>query len=156
VSASAADATEEGDFDASIMGISGGYTFGDLTIGANYSVASWEFDTTPASTAEFDVDITRVGLGAAYTMDAWTFAANWGQQEFDVEGVDEDFTNSGYGLAIHYDLGGGAVIQFGYAHNSTDADVEVAFDSDDLDTIVDATAADDSFSEWSFGVSMSF
>jgi outer membrane protein OmpU len=156
VSASADDATEEGDFDASIMGISGGYTFGDLTIGANYSVASWEFDTTPADPDEFDVDITRVGLGAAYAMDAWTFAANWGQQEFDVEGADEDFTNSGYGLAIHYNLGGGAVIQFGYAHNSTDAGVTVDFNADDLEDVVTATTEDDSFSEWSFGVSMSF
>lgn len=51
-----------------------------------------------------------VGIGLGYTMDALTVSANYGEFE---TGVD------GYGLAVNYDLGGGAVVQFGYGDDNT-------------------------------------
>jgi outer membrane protein OmpU len=59
--------------------------------------------------AQRDVDTT--GLGIGYTMDALTVAVNWGEVDYsDGSASDVD----GYGVAINYDLGGGAVAQFGY------------------------------------------
>jgi len=52
---------------------------------------------------------SHVGLGVFYTMDALSVGANWGQYDFGVAG-----DMSGYGLAVNYDLGGGAVVQAGY------------------------------------------
>jgi len=75
------------------------------------------------------VDTSHIGLGLGYTMDALTVGFNWG--EYDRGGVKTD----GYGLAVNYDLGGGAVAQFGYG-------------SDDS-----ATASDD---YWSLGLALSF
>ena len=58
------------------------------------------------------VDETHVGVAVGYTMDALTIAANWGQFE---EGAS---TQDGYGLVVNYDLGGGAVVQFGYGDST--------------------------------------
>jgi len=54
------------------------------------------------------VDESHWGVGIGYTMDALTFAANYGVYE---EGASQQ---DGFGLAVNYDLGGGAVVQFGY------------------------------------------
>jgi len=50
----------------------------------------------------------HMAIGLGYSMDALTIGVNWG--EF-TEGAS---TQDGYGLAVNYDLGGGAVAQFGY------------------------------------------
>lgn len=59
-------------------------------------------------TAVGDSD-THIGVGVGYEVGAIAVAANWGQYDL-VGGGDV----SGWGLAANYDLGGGAVMQFGY------------------------------------------
>lgn len=56
------------------------------------------------------VDYDHWAIGVGYTKDAWSFGANYGDYDFDGSGLDRD----GFGLAVNYDLGGGAVVQFGY------------------------------------------
>jgi outer membrane protein OmpU len=145
------------DVDVHIMGISGAYTMGDFTVGANYSTGEADIDYSDATTDDVSLDYMQYGLGAAYSMDAWTFAANYGLQEID-DGTN-DRTASGYGLAIHYDLGGGAVVQFGYGF-SDDEDISSYFDANtpNLPTALGPLPAgtDTESSAWSFGVSMSF
>lgn len=67
-------------------------------------------------------DGTHIGVGVAYTMDAFTFALNYGEYDYDAAGAD----SSGYGMVVNYDLGGGAVVQFGYGSS----DLEVGADTD--------------------------
>ncbi|MGC9369083.1 MAG: porin [Paracoccaceae bacterium] len=57
-------------------------------------------------------NIDHIGVGVGYTMDALSMGLNYG--EYDAPGGDV----SGFGLAVNYDLGGGAVVKFGYG--STD------------------------------------
>ena len=56
-----------------------------------------------------------VGIGVGYEMDDWTFAANYGR-------ITEEgpfYTGQeGYGIAVNYDLGGGAELQAGYSKSS--------------------------------------
>ena len=59
------------------------------------------------------VSETHTAIGIGYTMDALTLSANWGQFE---EGAS---TQSGYGIAVNYDLGGGAAVQFGYGNTDS-------------------------------------
>jgi len=54
------------------------------------------------------VSETHLAIGLGYTTGAVTIGFNWGQYE---EGAN---SQDGYGLAVNYDLGGGAVVQFGY------------------------------------------
>ena len=49
---------------------------------------------------------SHTGIGIGYTADALTVSANYGK--FDTSG------NKGYGVAVNYDLGGGAVVMAGY------------------------------------------
>lgn len=67
------------------------------------------------------------GLGLGYTMDALSIGVNYGEFDLTAGG-----STDGFGLAVGYDLGGGAEILFGYG---------------------DSGAAGDS---WSLGVAMSF
>ena len=55
----------------------------------------------------------HIGLGLGYTMDALSFGVNYGQ--YSLGGAQND----GFGLVANYDLGGGAVAQFGYGTSST-------------------------------------
>ena len=57
----------------------------------------------------------HIGIGVGYTMDALTVSANYGEFSGVLPAADAD----GYGLAVNYDLGGGAVAQFGYGSGST-------------------------------------
>jgi outer membrane protein OmpU len=83
----------------------------------------------------------HLGVGLFYTMDALSVGVNYGVW---TSGIGGGWTDpSGYGLAVNYDLGGGAVVQFGYG-NST---VEATFGP------VGTTVSTDSFS---LGVAMSF
>jgi outer membrane protein OmpU len=143
------------DVDINIIGISGGYTMGDLTIGANYSMGEADIDNTVLADVSFDY--TQYALGAAYAMDAWTFAANYGYQEQD-DGTD-DRSHSGYGLAVHYDLGGGAVIQFGYGFSDQEPGFRTFNNPAAIPTAFGGpvpAGTDTESSAWSFGVSMSF
>ncbi len=88
-----------GDFDADVVGVSVHADFGNgFEAAINYS----DLDSDV-------VDASHVGIGIGYTMDAWAFGINYG--EYDVDGGDD---SDGFGLAVNYDLGGGAVVQFGY------------------------------------------
>lgn len=96
-----------------IIGVSVSYAFGDFNFVANY--------------ADQDTLGDRFGLAAIYGSGPLTVAVNYGDEE--AGGLDLE----GFGLAVNYDLGGGAEVQFGYG------------DSDVADV-----------STWSLGLSMSF
>lgn len=74
---------------------------------------------------------SHVGVGVFYTMDAISVGVNYGQYD-NVDGTNDD----GVGLAANYDLGGGAVVQFGYSSGKV--------------------GAADSVDQFSLGVAMSF
>jgi outer membrane protein OmpU len=99
-----------------------GRTEADINLGAGDVVGTYRVD--------------HIGLGASYTVDALTVAANWGQYTYEMTG-EGSATESGFGLAANYDLGGGAVAQVGYGHSNNFGD-----------------AADTH--SWSLGVAMSF
>jgi len=83
--------------DTNGMGISLSVASGNLTGVLNYSDGEVE-----------GVDTSHVALGIGVTMDALTIGVNWG--EFDTA----DVKTNGVGLAVNYDLGGGAAFQLGY------------------------------------------
>ena len=70
-------------------------------------------DTTLA--ADFDWD--HYGIGVAYKMDALLLEANYGKYDLNIDG--DDFDAHGFGLAMNYDLGGGAVVMVGYGRGET-------------------------------------
>ena len=92
-SVAAADTTG----DTNGMGISLSLASGNLTGVLNYSDGEVE-----------GVDTSHVALGIGVTMDALTVGVNWG--EFDTA----DVKTNGVGLAVNYNMGGGAVFQLGY------------------------------------------
>lgn len=57
-------------------------------------------------------DETHTAIGLGYTMNAMTIGFNYGVYD-DENGVTGD-KDSGYGLAVNYDLGGGLAVQVGY------------------------------------------
>lgn len=57
----------------------------------------------------------HVGVGLGYTTGAFSLHANYGKYDGVTAATDAD----GYGLAAAYDLGGGAVMHFGYGSGST-------------------------------------
>ncbi|CUH78291.1 porin [Tropicibacter naphthalenivorans] len=75
-------------------------------------------------------DYKHMGIALGYTMNALTVGVNYGKYDFDA-GTE----NTGYGLAVNYDLGGGLVAQAGYG-KSDRAGVEA--------------------DQWSLGLAMSF
>lgn len=74
--------------------------------------------TTAVARAPVEVE-SWVGIGVAYTLDALTVGANYGKYSAANAG---DGDPSGWGLVANYDLGGGAVLMFGYgASDGADA-----------------------------------
>ena len=55
-----------------------------------------------------------MGIGLAYELDDWTFAANYGRI---TEGAPLYTGQEGIGIAVNYDLGGGAEIQLGFSES---------------------------------------
>lgn len=94
-----------------------------LSLGLNYSDVN-----------DNGSDFTHVGIGLGYTMDALAVGINYGQ--FDHSATSTGMDADGFGLAVAYDLGGGAAIQFGYGTG----------------TVTGASSID----SYSLGVSMSF
>ena len=92
-------------------------------------------------TADDNTFDSHMAIGLGYSMDALTIGVNYG--EFSSTGICATCADaSGYGIAVNYDLGGGAVAQFGYGR------------SDVQNTLVPgATASTDTFS---LGLAMSF
>ncbi|WP_116085296.1 porin [Tropicimonas sp. IMCC34011] len=141
-------------------GFTAGFTYTDFNFGDDFiivddfgadddAVGGVQFENT-----DFELDGRHFGIGVGYTFDAFTVHANYGQYDYEFDrGVfddaEGDITISGYGLALGYDLGGGASLLFGYGKSmaSIDSDIEDSFgiDEDDFDT-----------DTYSFGLSMAF
>ncbi|SDY16609.1 porin [Citreimonas salinaria] len=85
----------------------------------------------------WDETMTHSAIGVAYTMNALSLGVNYGVYD-DVNGVDGDET-SGYAVSMNYDLGGGLVVQAGYAESD-----------------VDAGGVDETGDNYSLGLAMSF
>ncbi|PWJ22283.1 porin [Jannaschia seohaensis] len=109
---------------ADVLALSANGSFGGgFTAGLSYM----NFDVDGGGAGDYD----HVGIGVGYTTGAISLHANYGVYDYDGGGDDE-----GFGLTAGYDLGGGAVIQFGYGYNDPDGA--------------------DSFDTYSLGVAMSF
>ncbi|WP_417207452.1 porin [Antarctobacter sp.] len=136
------------------LGVGLGYQSVDLG-GADIEVMGISVDTTfdnglqaIVNYSETDVAGTTVdhwGLGLGYSMNALTVSANYG--EYSGPG----FTNTGYGVAVNYDLGGGLEVQFGYG--SSDADIPLAVFGLGDGRFGAVAGSNDSYS---FGLAMSF
>jgi outer membrane protein OmpU len=100
------------DIDFEAVALSAGYTVNNFDLRANIGRTSL---STPNEALALDVD--HVGLGVGYTMDALMVSLNWGEFTRSRPGV-EDASQSGFGLAANYDLGGGASAQLGYGSSS--------------------------------------
>jgi outer membrane protein OmpU len=104
----------------------GAFTNGDA-IGASVSAElaggfkatlgyiQYDFDAlNVAGAASNLIDFAHTGLGLTYTTGALSVHANVGNYNPDVGASD-----STYGLAVNYDLGGGAVVMAGYASDTS-------------------------------------
>jgi len=102
----------------SVMGVSLG---ADLAGGFSGTIGYLSYDDHPLD--------NHIGVGLTYTSGPVAVHANYGQLE-SAAGVSTD----SYGVAVNYDLGGGAAVQFGYGSDMNGA-------------------GDDT---WSLGIGMSF
>ena len=109
---------------SSIAGVSATAAFGDISGAFNYSRLS----------NDDAADVTHVGAGATYTLGATAVNVNFGRHD------NGSADNTGFGVAAHYDLGGGAKIKFGYGNS------EYGYGDD----------AGSSKDTWSLGLGMSF
>jgi outer membrane protein OmpU len=89
-----------------------------LSIGAEFAGGfSGVIGYTDTSTDPVGGDFSHVGLGVTYTSGPLSVTANYG--EIDNEGATPDVDS--YGLAVNYDLGGGAVVMAGYGSDTSAA-----------------------------------
>jgi len=97
-------------FDAGVAKIGVGYQDdgSDQIMGVSVSGEASGFQYV-ANYSDLDTDGTHMGLGLGYTTGALMLHANYGVFE-DSAGVETD----GFGAAVNYDLGGGAVVMAGY------------------------------------------
>ena len=61
---------------------------------------------------------SHTGIGLFYTMDALSVGVNYGVYDNGSSICATCADSEGFGLAVNYDLGGGAVVQFGYGNSS--------------------------------------
>lgn len=88
---------------------------GGFTAALGYTSTDYDaLDVTGAASDEVDFDHT--GLGLTYTTGALSLHANVGMFDPAVGASDET-----YGLAVNYDLGGGAVVMAGYGSDASAA-----------------------------------
>ena len=88
---------------------------GGFTAALGYTSTDYDaLDVTGAASDEVDFDHT--GLGLTYTTGALSLHANVGMFDPAVGASDET-----YGLAVNYDLGGGAVVMAGYGSDTDGA-----------------------------------
>lgn len=101
---------------ADVWGISVDTTFANgISAAINYSKIDLADDQSDLTGVD---DVTHMGIGFGYTMNALSIGVNYGQYK-----VDGDEAQSGVGLAVAYDMGGGLVAQMGYgSSNFEDAD----------------------------------
>ncbi|MDT0681214.1 porin [Roseicyclus sp. F158] len=164
VYASDADAIGVGAAFTLDSGFTAGFTYTDFNFGDDFillgdgggfpgvdddeALGGVRYDSTG-----FELDGRHFGIGMGYTFDAFTVHANYGQYDYELDGLFDgaggDVTVSGYGLALGYDLGGGANLLFGYGKSmaSIDSDVEDIFFLAEDDFDID---------NYSLGLSMAF
>ena len=131
-----------------IIGVSVDAAFaGGFGVRLNYSKVDGSVDGTLNTTtnvftaaAPIAVEWEHMAVGVGYQMDALLIEANYGKYDGTIAGVG-DFDADGYGVAVNYDLGGGAVAMFGYGKGTPFAVVGTAVQ--DVDT-------------WSAGLGLSF
>ncbi|WP_299193646.1 porin [uncultured Litoreibacter sp.] len=93
----------------STVGVSASATFNNgLSAGIQYSTFSGDVVGT---------DGDHLGIGVGYTTGAFSIHANYGKFGTDSAALADP---SGYGIAAAYDLGGGAVVHFGYGKSDFD------------------------------------
>ncbi|MBV0913663.1 porin [Anianabacter salinae] len=139
VSAAAVDTVVAAGARTTVIGVGAKYTFsgisaGDITVGAGYqgsgniniygasidaalgsgfrAIANYSRLDGNGVNSAFDYSHYALGLG--YTMGAITVSANYGSYNYEA-GANSD----GYALVANYNLGGGAVLQAGYANGTT-------------------------------------
>ena len=76
-----------------------------VVIGTDTGMSSWSGST-------INVSADHVGIGMTYVVDALTLHANYGRYDLNVDG--DKSSTSGHGVAVNYDLGGGATFMAGY------------------------------------------
>ncbi|SMX40379.1 porin [Maliponia aquimaris] len=146
-----------GDLAGLTLGVGIGYQSVDFGGGFDVQVAGISLDTTfdnglmaILNYSETDIAGTTVdhwGLGLGYTVNALTVSANYGEYSFP-----GSLKDSGFGLAVNYDLGGGLVAQFGYGSSSVDVGPAVFGIGDGRF----AGALPGDYDSYSFGLAMSF
>lgn len=94
------DAGTQGAGDSSSVGISVKVAAGNLSGVLNHTDGE-----------DGGYDISRTGIGVGYSMDALTIGVNYGEKDSDDPAVGN---KDGFGLAVNYNLGGGAAFQLGY------------------------------------------
>lgn len=114
--------------DDSIVGVSVG---ADLAAGFSGSIGYITGDVVDGAPGGEEQD--RLGVGLTYTTGALALHANWGDIDSSINANDAD----SYGVAVNYDLGGGAKVEFGYASD-----------------VVAGTPGDQD--QWSLGLGLSF
>ena len=107
-----------------------------------------------------------VGIGLGYRMDDWLFAANYGRitEEGRTSQGEIDRGQDGWGMAVNYNLGGGAQVQLGYSKSSCEkaTDPNPIMDLGGPVTSFNPNAVhacgvhDDEYSTFSLGVAMNF
>ena len=116
-------------------------TYGITLIG-NY-VREHHEDSEDAE--NFEETINFAGLGIGYAAGPVSLSVNMGSKETDKVGADNDEDTTGIGMAVNYDLGGGASLKFGASTSETDLPEVEGRDSLDSDA-----------NRWSLGVAFSF
>ena len=110
-------ATYSGDFGGVNMRVGFGYqsnsAFDIMGVSLSGSSAGFSAALNYSDLDGYRGNESHMGIGVGYTMDAVSIGLNYGSYDRTV-GADRD----GYGLAVNYDLGGGAVVQFGYSDGS--------------------------------------
>ncbi len=95
--------------DIDILGVSASATLANgIALGVQYS--DWDIGAASAD---------HIGIGIGYTVGAISVHANYGEYSVD-GGPDSD----GFGVSAAYDLGGGAVVHFGYGDGENFAGVD--------------------------------
>ncbi|WP_179378149.1 porin [Jannaschia marina] len=137
-------AAEVDDVDVDALGFSANATFGGgFSAGLSYVTYENHIPNAIADgdfTAAFDggdggrivtdgEDTDHIGVGIGYTSGAISASLNYGQ--YDIEDVGDV---EGFGLTVGYDLGGGAIVQFGYGRSDY-SDVDDFAGDDTLDTV---------------------
>ena len=122
--------------DASIYGLSIAADF-DAGFSVRVNVSQLDGDIAGGGTG---FDWTHYGIGARYAFDALSVEANYGAFDGSIDG-EGDFDADGWGVAVNYDLGGGAVAMFGYGSGT-----DFALEGTDLDSV----------ETWSLGLGLSF